>query len=329
MASITRDTLYDIPGYRLNAAGFTAFICPKMGANCIEFSSDRASYLRTPMSYSNLRENPNLFGMPILFPPNRIQNGKFFFNGTEYLFPINEPKRGHHIHGLLSSSEFIPLDRWFTNNNAFLSFYFEATQKTPYLTFPHAFKLTITYLLDNHGLTQHLILQNKSHTDMPFGLGLHTTLNNAFLFGTNAHDYLLKIPVSQEIHFDKNTIIPTGEKSTTQLSSMLNVGSLCPQSIKLSNLFSVKKEEIRAAVYIHVPTTDALMYKIEKPYDYWMVYNADTEQEFLCLEPQSWIIDAPNSQLTHHHTGFRTLSPDESITLACSLQPTKMFKTFC
>jgi aldose 1-epimerase len=321
MALICHDTLYDIPGYHLEAAGFYAFICAKMGANCIQFSTNRSSFLRTPKSFSGLMQSPNLYGMPILFPPNRIKDGIFTFQDTEYRFPINEPERGHHIHGLLSSTEFVPLDRWFTDEQAFISFSYEATKERPYLAFPHSFKLTITYLLNASGLTQQLILHNTSETCMPFGLGLHTTFNNTFIPGTKARDYRLKIPVSREIHFDRTTIIPTGEASNTQLGTELNVGSICPHQTKLSNLFSSRKTDTRYAIYKHIPTAEAFSYYVWEPFDYWMLFNTSKAKEFFCLEPQSWIIDAPNSMLPPSCTGFRTLAPGTITPLVSSLQP--------
>jgi aldose 1-epimerase len=47
------------------------------------------------------------YGFPILFPPNRIEDGKFKLNGVEYSLPLNEPLRNNHIHG-------IPMERVWT-----------------------------------------------------------------------------------------------------------------------------------------------------------------------------------------------------------------------
>ena len=39
-------------------------------------------------------------GFSILFPPNRYDGGRFQIGDTPYNFPINEPDRGNHLHGL-------------------------------------------------------------------------------------------------------------------------------------------------------------------------------------------------------------------------------------
>ena len=84
----------------------TAKINLSRGANLISFVDCRydASVLREP-DYDNL-DNPYLYGMPILFPVNRISKGKFVFQGRTYSFPINEPDTGCHLHGILHDKEF-------------------------------------------------------------------------------------------------------------------------------------------------------------------------------------------------------------------------------
>ena len=63
------------------------------GANCISLRNEKygANLLREPPDISAMTENPFLYGMPTLFPVNRIENGRFTFEGREYIFPINEP----------------------------------------------------------------------------------------------------------------------------------------------------------------------------------------------------------------------------------------------
>ena len=70
------------------------------GANCISLRNKKyhAALLREPPENIKL-DNPYLYGMPILFPVNRIENGIFEFEGREYVFPINEPSTGCHLHG--------------------------------------------------------------------------------------------------------------------------------------------------------------------------------------------------------------------------------------
>ena len=59
------------------------------GANCISLTHEthRAVILREP-DYEKKLDNPYLYGMPLLFPANRISGGRFYFKGREYCFPV-------------------------------------------------------------------------------------------------------------------------------------------------------------------------------------------------------------------------------------------------
>ena len=77
--------------YKISCGDYTAEINLSRGANCISLRNRKygAVILREP-DYSKELDNPYLYGMPILYPVNRISGGKFEFEGREYVFPINE-----------------------------------------------------------------------------------------------------------------------------------------------------------------------------------------------------------------------------------------------
>ena len=95
----------------LSSGAYTAKINLSRGANCIALRNTKyqATILREP-NYEAL-DNPYLYGMPILYPNNRISGGRFLFEGREYVFPVNEPSTHCHIHGFLHNA---PFDRAYT-----------------------------------------------------------------------------------------------------------------------------------------------------------------------------------------------------------------------
>ena len=64
---------------------YSAKINISRGANCIELKNSKyiASILRKP-DYTKELDTPYLYGMPVLFPVNRISGGKFEFEKREY-----------------------------------------------------------------------------------------------------------------------------------------------------------------------------------------------------------------------------------------------------
>ena len=91
----------------IKSGGYEAKINASRGANCISltYPEKGVSVLREP-DYSAPLDNPYLYGMPVLFPQNRISGGKFEFEGRVYDFGINEPNTGCFIHGTLHEKPF-------------------------------------------------------------------------------------------------------------------------------------------------------------------------------------------------------------------------------
>ena len=71
---------------------YTALVIPEIGANLVRLCHTGlgAEILRTPAAdeIETFRRRPQVFGMPLLFPPNRIADGRYEFDGRTYRFPI-------------------------------------------------------------------------------------------------------------------------------------------------------------------------------------------------------------------------------------------------
>lgn len=91
----------------LKSRNYTAVITPSRGANCVSLrNTEYGAVILRELPMGAKPDNPYLYGMPVLFPVNRISGGRFEFEGREYIFPINEPNTGCHIHGTLHSETF-------------------------------------------------------------------------------------------------------------------------------------------------------------------------------------------------------------------------------
>ena len=302
---------------RLLFGPYEADICPAMGANCIRLVRDGLSVLRTPPDMDTFRDQPNVYGMPLLFPPNRIQGGTYTYQGRVYRFPVNEPARGHHIHGFLSSTPFSPAGQHIGAEGVSVSFQVSFDERSPYLTFPHSFSVRLYYLLNDDGLHQTLTLKNNSPLDMPSGLGFHTAFHVPFVPDTHGEEYRLCAHVEEEICLDPVTIIPTGERrSGSTVGQVLRDGSLIPAGSPLSNHFGGRSGEIKLT---HLPTGAAVRYLPDPAFSFLMLWNGGGQSGFVCPEPQTWQVDAPNSLLPQDMSGFTALKPGEIISLNSKL----------
>ncbi len=263
----------------------TAKINLSRGANLISFVDWRydASVLREP-DYDNL-DNPYLYGMPVLFPVNRISKGKFEFQGRTYSFPVNEPGTGCHLHGILHDKEFTVKEQ--KEDYLKCEYMIEATDG-----FPHKVNVTAEYSLTDGIIEQKLTFDNLSQYDMPCFLGFHTTFNVPFVKGSDADDILIRCGVSYVIERG-NDYLPTGRISNNDtVTKALRSGTFKSLSNPISRHYKANNQgEI---VLYDTKKNLSLIYETDKKFTFRLIYNGDGS-EFICLEPQNCMVDAINS----------------------------------
>ena len=68
-----------IPAVHFTAGGYEAVMVPSVGANVVKLkhTATGIEILRTPDAeeMENFKERPQIYGLPLLFPPNRIADG--------------------------------------------------------------------------------------------------------------------------------------------------------------------------------------------------------------------------------------------------------------
>ena len=186
---------------------YTALLVPSVGANLVRLAHTRlgVEVLRTPSEreHDEFLRRPHVYGVPILFPPNRIADGRFRFDGREYRFPITRPEENNYHHGILKSQSFAVSKAVETPDEVLIETrcYSNAASDAIYRDFPHAFKCKITYRLSAEGLEQEVMFGNKSDLPMPVGVGFHTPLNVPFA-GGDAADYRLRMAVGERFELN-------------------------------------------------------------------------------------------------------------------------------
>lgn len=266
-------------------------IQPSRGANCLSFKHlpSKISALRTYDPENFELDNPFLYGTPILFPPNRIKGGKFTYDGREYSLPVNEESTGCFLHGTLHETPFEVVE---ATENSVLCRY-KATVDAPYLTYPHAFTLTVRYDLCEKGLKQTVAITNDSSKKMPVGLAFHTTFGLPFIEGGEVKNIKMTLPVGEEYDRDMRDFSMTWETvDDKEFHARLANGEVVPAEQFISRHFSRP-----AGAALRLTDTESgysVVYDADDNFKYWMVFNGGNE-DFLCVEPQTWINSAPHA----------------------------------
>ncbi|HYL59288.1 MAG TPA: hypothetical protein VEU51_10480, partial [Candidatus Acidoferrales bacterium] len=154
----------------LEARTERAVIVPEAGFQCLGYRVDAHEVIAGPQSPDDWRAHPHRGGIPILFPwPGRVADARFTFRGREYRLPVNEPARGHSIHGFACEQAFRVIRREPHRVSAVLD-----STEHPGLEsiWPWPFTLELEYEVGN-GLRLRAKIVNSGNTAMPFGFGAH------------------------------------------------------------------------------------------------------------------------------------------------------------
>ncbi|WP_020671068.1 aldose 1-epimerase family protein [Amycolatopsis nigrescens] len=111
-------------------------------------------------------------GKTILPWCNRIDHGRYTFEGEEYSVPINEPDRDTALHGLLSFTEWEPVRE--RRDSVVLG-----VQQHPHYGYPFHLRFRIEFALDSHGLSCTLTAHNIGTGPAPYGTANHTYIKAA------------------------------------------------------------------------------------------------------------------------------------------------------
>lgn len=298
----------------LHCRDYSAQVNLSRGANCISLRHGkyRARILREPDGSKEV-DNPYLYGMPILFPVNRIEGGEFEFEGRIYHFPVNEPKTGCHLHGELHKREFTLLKK--TDNRLLCSY--RADVKAPYLDFPHEFEIRMEYELREDGFHHRTEIKNNSADNMPVFLGFHTTFQALFTQGSRKQDIRVLTEISEEYERNMENYLPTGNKPEfDEVSNALKEGDFSPFEGAISRHYRSTKGG-RMVIYDKKQNL-SVVYENDVKYNFRLIYNGNAD-EYICLEPQNCLANCPNSPFSREEAGFDYLAPGKSKTYTSAI----------
>lgn len=230
-----------------------AEVWPGFGFNCLRWQLRQPDGTWGNVLYTtpdwDTNPVPTRSGHPILFPfPNRLERGRFTFEGKDYQLPLNESTGTHAIHG------FTPRTRWRVvgaggeKGHAFVSGQLQMSKDLPGATWPADFVITLTYELHPTALVVDCLVENVGPGPLPFGLGYHAYFAMPDVPDATADEMTLQattgelweatagIPTGQRLpvpaEFDFRTAHPIGG---THLDTLYATGTKLPTVSRLSH----------------------------------------------------------------------------------------------
>lgn len=251
----------------LQRGKWRAVVLTGFGMNPVLLRCQSQPVLREPADLDMLKQSPFLYGMPLLFPPNRTRDGKFAFDGVEYSLPINEPEWRNHLHGQYYDAPFQVI----AQDRCSLSAQYRSIGKR----FPFPFVLTIADRLEEEGFFRRIELCNTGRRDMPVLLGFHTTFAEPDVFS---------VPIGGRWETDRR-YLPTGRiVSLTPEQAAFRTGCN-PHGKKINGFYQSVGGTAKVGDF---------WYQVSPEFQQWVLFNGDGNQSFLCIEPQTGVVNGLN-----------------------------------
>jgi aldose 1-epimerase len=223
----------------------------------------------------------------VLIPwPNRLQDGRYEFDGRQHQLPLTEPEHANAIHGLV---------RWsvWTVDAREPDRVVMTHRLHPQPGYPFTLDLSIEYSLSDEGLSVRTTARNIGSDRCPYGCGAHPYLT----VGTETVDStVLRAPARTVLRTDDRAI-PTGATPVAGTDYDFRE----PRAIaatKLDHGFTdlERDEDGLASVELTNPESGvALALWVDESYPYLMLFTGDlpdVERSGLAVEPMSCPPDA-------------------------------------
>ncbi|WP_435922334.1 aldose 1-epimerase [Paenibacillus sp. DYY-L-2] len=316
MKKVTKGQWNGYDTYVLHSRELEVTLLPRLGNNVIRIWDhiQQRDVLRSPEEgdLDFYLQKPYHFGIPLLIPPGRIRRGHFTYAGQEYQFDRNTAN-DNHIHGLHRTQSWCVSDIDEDDEGCAVTTEFLTGNDPAWMRqFPVPLKLEMTLRLQGSSLKQTFKISHMGNSPAPFGLGLHTW----FLLDGQPENWTLKLPVTG-IYLSDEELIPTGEFAPLGELDALNTGL----NLKGTNFDTMLKIG-GLPVLAELVRTDGygLRYSADPDYfKHWVLYTKGEADQFLCIEPYTWLPDAPNSGLPDSETGLIDLQPGQTVELNVNL----------
>jgi aldose 1-epimerase len=242
-------------------------------------------------------------GAPLIPWPNRLGDGQYRFDGTDYQVALTEPEKHNAIHGFLLWRSWSATDREADRITM-------STQLYPLQGYPFQLAIQVSYALSDDGLTVVTTATNTGEHIAPYGAGQHPYLSP----GNDVLDNCtLRLQAATRIVTDPARQLPTGTEPVAGTAYDFNearpIGSL---AIDYAFTDLTRDDSGRARVELTAPDGHTAITWVDENYPIIELFTADTlaperQRRSLGTEPMTL---PPNGFQTN--TGVIRLAPGQT-----------------
>lgn len=318
MHQITKGQWNGYETFIMHSEQLEATFLPGLGCNVIRLWDKVAQrdVLRTPQEneLEYYMTKPYHFGVPMLMPPGRIRRGRFSYAGVDYQFDQNTAN-DNHIHGLHRTQAWTVTNHESTEESCSITAEFRSSDDPNWIRqYPTPLAFSMTLVLANGKLTQKLTITNEGNQPAPYGFGTHTWL----MIDHEPERWNLQVPVSGVYELDEELIM-TGQTLPLGIYEGINDG-ISLKGTHFDTVFSANNDVKPPKAVLTRDDGYTITYTGNDPYfKHWVLYTRGEADEIICIEPYTWLPDAPNMPFDQETTGLIDLQPKQPVELILDL----------
>ena len=227
----------------------------------------------------------------ILFPfANRINDGQFNFNGSNYNLQCNEKQLNNAIHGLVYNKAFLVDELKKFKNHAEIKLYYE--ELNPPTGYPFKFRVELLYKLTNEFLSLKINVINLDDKKLPFTVGWHPYFKSVDLDKSKIQFNCIK-----KIKCNKNNIALGFEPFNSKMPLSL-------RKRRFDDAFVLENPDVK----FFTPEYDLVLKSSEK--ESFLQLYTPMNTNAIAIEPMTGVSDSFNNKI-----GLKKLSPGQSYSI--------------
>lgn len=227
----------------------------------------------------------------ILFPfANRINEGQFNFNGSNYKLQCNEKQLNNAIHGLVYNKAFLVDELKKFENHAEIKLYYE--ELNPPTGYPFKFRVELTYKLTNEFLSLKINVINLDDKKLPFTVGWHPYFKSVDLDKSK-----IQFDCIKKIKCNKNNIALGFEPFNSKMPLSL-------RKRRFDDAFVLENPDVK----FFTPEYDLVLKSSEK--ESFLQLYTPMNTNAIAIEPMTGVSDSFNNKI-----GLKKLSSGQSYSI--------------
>ena len=316
-----------IEAVELAAGGYYAVVAPQIGSNVLRLRNNDMGIevfrYSDDVSIAEIMNSTEVWGLPTLYLPNRLDGGLLKTSDGEYHLPVNEGKFGNHLHGFLQKRAHKIKALAAEDGKAYVTTEYVYDENDFFFTcFPIKFTAEITIELSENGMKHTISLTNNSDKMMPISIATHTTINAPFVDGGKLENIRLQVPAVKKINFNKRRWLPDGTVSELDKHDKEYIKGKVPVLKNICNdmyfggTLKLDGEDFHGCVMTDTESGKRLCYEADDLYKFWIVWNDKGFKYYFCPEPMTAQVNAPNLDIQREESGYAEIAPNENYTVS-------------